>query len=247
MKTGKPLESGASWSGPLFCKRRSLSLHWPVDWDPYGSPAWPLTPRWPLASPLDSSRSPTHEGTLGGRGSSHCLSHTGYFSAGTLVIPEKSISDFWLVIQRGRWLSGGRVRLAGGVLGGGAWRCDSTGRGFLLAAGTGRCLWTVMGRECDRELESKLKPSGKPPERERRAEVRVTGREPSFGRARRSSVVILSRSESLFRTGMFRKISSSSVKLVFRTAHGKANKTLDVMHEIKRTGTDDALHTFELK
>lgn len=64
-----------------------------------------------------------------------------------------------------------------------------------------------------------LRPSLERSNRERNAEVRVTGREPSTGSSSRSSVVMLTWSDSLRfeAVGSFKKSNSWSVRLSFST------------------------------
>lgn len=75
------------------------------------------------------------------------------------------------------------------------------------------------GLDRDQALELALFPSLELSNRERKAEVRVTGREPSTGSSSRSSVVMLMWSDSLRfeAVGSFKKYNSWSVRLSLST------------------------------
>lgn len=79
----------------------------------------------------------------------------------------------------------------------------------------------LAGVDRDQTLELVLFSCLELSSRETKAEVRVTGREPSAGNSSRSSVVMLKWSDSLRfeAVGSFKKSNSWSVRLAFRTVN----------------------------
>lgn len=204
--------------------------------------SWPFSSSW-LSSVFRSSLF-THAGTLWVlKLMSYSSNQAGYFRSGMLVKPENSISDLQLVIHLGRWWDEierclfvfvDRKEL----------ECKGSYLNFKLPiskSSTHRVLdaeeqfddlfGASEGLDRDLALKLVLFPSLELPNRERKAEVRVTGREPSTGSSSRSSVVMLMWSDSLRfeAVGSFKKSNSWSVRLSFSTVNNtrKQLKTLE--------------------
>lgn len=192
--------------------------------------SWPFSSSW--LSKVFRSSLLTHAGTFWDLTLlSYSSNQAGYFRSGMLVKPENSISDLRLVIHLGRWWDEEPCLIVFVDIKESECRdacfsftfpiCKSSTHRVLDAELFEDLFGPSAGLGRDQTLELALFPSLELSNRERKADVRVTGREPSTGSSSRSSVVMLRWSDSLRfeAVGSFRKSNSWSVRLSFSTVN----------------------------